>query len=148
VFEVAERRVTDSMVGMSDAMQHALDHLEMLYDSPDQITGVQSGYGDLDRLLLGFQPSTLVVIAARPAAGKTAFALGAAANVAMESRRPVLFFSMEMGTLELSKRLLAAEGVDARLQTGRISRRNGRGCRVRRPARGCTVADRRQPLSP
>ena len=123
VFEVAERRVTDSMVGMSDAMQHALDHLEMLYDSPDQITGVQSGYGDLDRLLLGFQPSTLVVIAARPAAGKTAFALGAAANVAMESRRPVLFFSMEMGTLELTKRLLAAEArVDAqKLQTGRIS---------------------------
>ena len=63
------------------------------------------------------------MLAARPAAGQDRFALGAAANVAMEARRPVLFFSMEMGTLELTKRLLAAEAkVDARkLQTGQIT---------------------------
>ena len=80
------------------------------------------GYLDLDDLLLGLQPSNLVVVAARPGAGKTAFALGAAANVAMAARRPVLFFSMEMGTLELTKRMLAGEArVDARkLQTGKI----------------------------
>ena len=74
------------------------------------------------QLLLGLQPSNLVVVAARPGAGKTAFALGAAANVAMTARRPVLFFSMEMGTLELTKRLLAAEArVELRkLQTGKI----------------------------
>ena len=123
VFEVAERRVSDSMVGVSDALQHTLDQLEQIYGQTERITGVPSGYNDLDDLLLGFQPSTLVVLAARPAAGKTAFALGAAANVAMEARRPVVFFSMEMGTLELTKRLLAAEArVDARkLQTGQIN---------------------------
>src|SRR5260370_25610433 len=84
--------------------------------------GVPAGYTELDHLLLGLQPSNLVVVAARPGAGKTSLALGAAANVAMEARKPVLFFSMEMGTLELTKRLLAGEArVDARrLQTGNI----------------------------
>jgi replicative DNA helicase len=122
VFEVAERRVSESMVDVSTALQETLDQLEALYDSPTEITGVESGYTELDRLLLGFQRSNLIVVAARPAAGKTAFALGAAANVALTARRPVMFFSMEMGTLELTKRLLAAEArVDARsLQTGRI----------------------------
>jgi len=122
VFEVAERRVSDSMVGISDALQETLDQLEQLYGSSGEVTGVPTGYVDLDDLLLGLQPSNLVVIAARPGCGKTAFALGAAANVAMRVRRPVLFFSMEMGTLELTKRMLAGEArVDARkLQTGKI----------------------------
>ena len=122
VFEVAEHRVTDSMIKMADALQNTLDELEALYASTGEITGVPTGYSDLDRLLLGLQPSNLVVVAARPGAGKTSFALGAAANVAMAARRPVLFFSMEMGTLELTKRLLAGEArVDARrLQTGNI----------------------------
>jgi replicative DNA helicase len=122
VFEVAERRVADSMVVISDALQETLDQLEQLYGSSGEVTGVPTGYLDLDDLLLGLQPSNLVVLAARPGCGKTAFALGAAANVAMAARRPVLFFSMEMGTLELTKRMISAEArVDARkLQTGRI----------------------------
>ena len=122
VFEVAERRVSESMIEISDALQTTLDQLEALYGSAGDITGVETGYADLDHLLLGMQPSNLIVLAARPAAGKTAFALGAAANVAMTARRPVMFFSMEMGTLELTKRLLAAEArVNARsLQTGNI----------------------------
>jgi replicative DNA helicase len=122
VFEVAERRVSDSMTGVSDALQDALDQLEALYGSDGEITGVETGYVDLDSLLLGLQPSNLVVVAARPGAGKTAWALGAAANVAMTARRPVMFFSMEMGTLELTKRLLSGEArVEMRnLQTGKI----------------------------
>jgi replicative DNA helicase len=122
VFEVAEHRVSDSMVGVSDALQSTLDQLETLYGSQGEITGVQTGYTDLDSLLLGLQPSNLLVLAARPGAGKTAFALGAAANVAMSANRPVMFFSMEMGTLELTKRLLSGEArVEMRrLQTGNI----------------------------
>jgi replicative DNA helicase len=122
VFEVAERRVSDSMTGVSDALQDALDQLEALYGSDGEITGVETGYVDLDSLLLGLQPSNLIVVAARPGCGKTSFALGGAANVAMTARRPVMFFSMEMGTLELTKRLLASEArVEMRnLQTGRI----------------------------
>jgi replicative DNA helicase len=122
VFEVAERRVTESMVGVAVALQDTLDQLEALYGTDGAITGVQTGYTDLDSLLLGLQPSNLIVVAARPGMGKSSFALGAAANVAMTSRRPVMFFSMEMGVLELTKRLLSGEArVDARrLQTGDI----------------------------
>jgi replicative DNA helicase len=111
------------MVDVSAALQQTLDQLARIYGQTERITGVPTGYSDLDDLLLGLQPSTLNVVAARPAAGKTAFALGAAANVAMVANRPVIFFSMEMGTLELPKRLLAAEArVDARkLQTGQIN---------------------------
>jgi replicative DNA helicase len=121
VFEVAERRVSDSLAGISDAIQKTLDQLESMY-SDTQVVGVSTGYHELDELLMGLQRSNLVIVAARPAMGKTSFALGAAANVALAHDRPVLFFSMEMGNLELTKRLLAAEArVEAtRLWTGNI----------------------------
>lgn len=123
VFEVAQHRVTDSMTNVHDALQMTLDQLESLFGTDGEITGARTGYTELDNMLLGLQPSNLIVVAARPGAGKTAFALGAAASVAMTARRPVMFFSMEMGVLELTKRLLAAEArVDLRrLQTGNIS---------------------------
>ncbi|CAB4712938.1 unannotated protein [freshwater metagenome] len=122
VFEVAQHRVTDSMTNVHDALQMTLDQLESLFGTDGEITGARTGYTELDNMLLGLQPSNLIVVAARPGAGKTAFALGAAASVAMTARRPVMFFSMEMGVLELTKRLLAAEArVDLRrLQTGNI----------------------------
>lgn len=122
VFEVAQHRVTDSMTNVHDALQITLDQLESLFGTDGEITGARTGYTELDNMLLGLQPSNLIVVAARPGAGKTAFALGAAASVAMTARRPVMFFSMEMGVLELTKRLLAAESrVDLRrLQTGNI----------------------------
>jgi replicative DNA helicase len=122
VFEVAEHRVADTLVGLSDSLQHTLDQLEAVYGRDGDVTGIPTGYQDLDSLLLGLQPSNLVVVAARPGCGKTSFALGAASNVALTTRRPVLFFSMEMGSIELTKRMLAAEArVEARrLQTGNI----------------------------
>ncbi|HVM40259.1 MAG TPA: replicative DNA helicase, partial [Acidimicrobiia bacterium] len=70
VFEVAERRVTDSLVNVHDVLQQALDQLEALYGRDVSITGLPTGFADLDDLLLGLQPSALVVIAARPAMGK------------------------------------------------------------------------------
>jgi replicative DNA helicase len=122
VFEVAERRVSESLIGISDSLQATLDQLESMYGRDTDVTGVPTGYQELDDLLLGLQPSNLVIVAARPGAGKTSFALGAAANAALVSRRPTLFFSMEMGNLELTKRLLAGEArVEARkLWTGNI----------------------------
>jgi replicative DNA helicase len=123
VFEVAEKRISDSLVRLFDSVTETVDQLEQMYGNDGAITGVPTGYVDLDQQLLGLQPSNLVILAARPGAGKTAFMLGAAANVAMESRRPVLFFSMEMGSVELTKRMLSAEArVDARkLQTGNLT---------------------------
>jgi replicative DNA helicase len=123
VFEVAERRVSDSMIGIRDALQETLDDLEARYGDDSDLVGVPTGYSEIDRLLHGLQPSNLVILAARPGMGKTSLALGMARNVATQTGRPVVFFSMEMGTLELTKRLLSMEArVDAtRLWTAKLS---------------------------
>ena len=123
MFEVAERRVSDTMVGIHDALQDTLDNLESRYGDDSDLVGVPTGFTELDRILYGLQPQNLVIVAARPGMGKTSLALGMARNVATQSGRPVVFFSMEMGTLELTKRLLAMEArVEAtRLWTARLS---------------------------
>src|SRR3546814_435918 len=122
VYEVNERRVTDSTHRLSDLLSENLDRLEALFEKGDSITGTPTGYLDLDQLLSGLQPSSLVVIGARPAMGKTSFALGMIANAALdaEKSRPVLFISLEMSSHELSQRLLCAE---ARVDSSRV--RNG-----------------------
>jgi replicative DNA helicase len=123
VFEVAERRVSDTMTGIRDALQDTLDNLEARYGDDSDLIGIPTGYPDLDRVLHGLQPENLVILAARPGMGKTALSLGIARNVATQTGRPVVFFSMEMGTLELTKRILAMEArVDAtRLWTAKLS---------------------------
>src|ERR1700710_893021 len=110
VYDVGEHRFTDSMRELRVMLNDTLDHLEALYDKGEAVTGTPSGYHELDELLSGFQKNALIIVGARPAMGKTAFALGAAANAAMKSQRPVLFFSLEMGHLELTQRLLASDG--------------------------------------
>ncbi len=122
VFEVAERRVSNSLMAIYPALQESLEALEALFESDGVVRGSPTGFVDLDDLLLGLQPSALYIVAARPGQGKTSFALGAATHVALETRKPVIFFSMEMGYLELTQRMLASEaGVNARLlRTGRI----------------------------
>ena len=109
VFEVAERRVSETMVGIHDALQETLDDLEARYGDDSDLVGVPTGFTDLDAILHGLQRENLVIVAARPGMGKTSLALGMARNVATATGRPVIFFSMEMGTLELTKRLLAME---------------------------------------
>ncbi|MDP9333900.1 MAG: replicative DNA helicase, partial [Actinomycetota bacterium] len=123
IFEVAERRVADTLVPLYPALERTMNQLEALYDRQGDIVGTATGYHDLDALLLGMQPSTLTIVAARPGQGKTSLALGMAQHVALHGRKPVLFFSMEMGHLELTKRLLAAEArvPSRKLQTGKLS---------------------------
>jgi len=123
VFEVAEHRVVDSLKPLHPVLEETLDQLATLYDRDSHVVGVPTGYRDLDNLLLGLQPSNLVIVAARPGQGKTSFALGCALEVALVARKPVLFFSLEMGHLELTKRLLASEArIDARkLATGQLT---------------------------
>jgi len=122
VYAVNERRVTDSTQRLSSLLSENLDRLELLYERGDAITGTPTGYLDLDHLLSGLQPSSLVVVGSRPAMGKTSFALGMIAHAALEATKPspVLFFSLEMSNLELSQRLLCAE---ARVDSTRV--RNG-----------------------
>ncbi len=122
VYEVAQRRVVDSMASLRELLDKSLDHLEALYERGDSITGVPTGYHDLDERLAGLQPSNLVIVGARPAAGKTSFALGLAAHAAIEANTGILFFSLEMSHLELTQRLLCSEAhVDAtRMRNGRL----------------------------
>jgi replicative DNA helicase len=120
VFEVAQRRVVDSMAPIHDLLDANLDRLEQLYERGQSITGVPTGFTDLDDLTSGLQPNALYVVGARPSAGKTALALCMASNAALELRRPVLVFSLEMGQLELTQRMLCSE---ARVDSKRI--RNG-----------------------
>jgi replicative DNA helicase len=121
VFEVAERRVTDSLRPLHDLLSESLDRLEALYDRGEAITGVPTGFLDLDERLSGLQPSSLVIVGARPSMGKTALALSMAAHASMNAHVPVLFFSLEMSHSEVTQRLLCSE---ARVNSTRI--RNGR----------------------
>ncbi len=121
VFEVAQRRATDTTKPLKELLAQALDNLEALFERHEAITGVPTGYRDLDERLSGLQPSNLVIVGARPGMGKTSFALGLAAHAAVERRIPALVFSLEMSHLELTQRMLCAE---ARVDSTRM--RNGR----------------------
>jgi replicative DNA helicase len=122
VFEVAQRRVVDTMSPIRDLLAQSLDHLEALVERGETITGVPTGFADLDELLAGLQHSNLVVVGARPSAGKTSLALGVVTNAAVHHRVPVLMFSLEMSHLELTQRMLCSEArVDAvRMRNGRL----------------------------
>ena len=122
VFGVAERRVTDTTAVLRDLLFESLERIGALFDRGEDITGVPTGYADIDHRLSGLQKSTLVIVGARPAMGKTAFALGMASHAAVKGAVPVLFFSVEMGHNEITQRLLCAEAsVDSsRLRNGRL----------------------------
>ncbi len=122
VYDLSQHRITDSTAELSDLLGPTLGRIEVLHDRGDAITGTPTGFTELDQLLGGLQPEALIVVGARPAMGKTAFALGIAAHAAMTGGKPVLYFSLEMGRLELSQRLLCAEArVDSsRIRSGRL----------------------------
>ena len=122
VYSVAERRIVDSTQSLRDLVDLSLDRLEELYQQGDAFTGLATGFNSLDRILSGVQTSSLMVVGARPAMGKTAFGLTMASNVALQSQLPVLLFSLEMNHAELTGRLLASDArVDAtRVRTGQL----------------------------
>ena len=93
VFDVAERRVTDSISPLRDLLGPHLDHLEALFEHDEAVTGVPTGFIDLDQQLAGLQPSNLIIVGGRPGTGKTCLALGMAAHAAMAAHVPVLVFS-------------------------------------------------------
>lgn len=122
IFQVAEDRVIDSTRQLGDLLPEAMDRLQETFERGDIITGTATGYTDVDELLSGLQPSTLNIVGARPAMGKTAFGLGMAVHIAQTSGMPVLVFSLEMGHAELTQRILSSEAkVDSqKLRTGRL----------------------------
>ena len=123
MFQVAQGRVADSMGEIRDLLDSTLDRLEHLYELGDAITGTATGFIDLDDLLSGLQPNAFIVVGARPAMGKTAFALNIAAHAAVRDKKPTLIFSLEMGHLELTQRMLCSEAnVDAKnMRDGKLT---------------------------
>ena len=123
LFEVSDKNVKNDLVSLSDLLSETFDRLENLHRTKGAIAGLKSGYVDFDRLTAGFHRSDLVILAARPAMGKTALALNFAHNVAMINQKAVLIFSLEMGKEQLINRMLAdASGIDSfKLETGNFS---------------------------
>ncbi|MBA3287518.1 MAG: replicative DNA helicase [Acidimicrobiia bacterium] len=123
VFRIADERTAATERPLGELLKLAMERLEETYERGDTITGIATGYHELDDLLSGLQPSTLNIVGARPAMGKTAFGLGIATHVAQTTSRPVLVFSMEMGHAELTQRILASEARvnSTKLRTGRLN---------------------------
>lgn len=122
LLRLANERTTQDAMHLATALRQYWDQIEKLHENPDEALGIRSGYPDLDRLTGGFQPGTLCIIAARPAVGKTSFAMNVAQHVAVREKKPVAIFSLEMSWHELTQRLLCGEAnVDSYLlRTGKL----------------------------
>jgi replicative DNA helicase len=125
IVEVAEQRLKPGFQSMGNLMGPTLDMIQTMVDRKEAVTGVPSGFRDLDNLTAGFHPSELVILAARPSMGKTALALNISHHVGLRTDKAVGFFSMEMAKEQLVIRLLCAESqLDIkRTRTGFISDR-------------------------
>lgn len=120
IMEISQRKMRGGFVSIKDVLLETYDRIEMLSNRQGEVTGVPSGYKDLDQMTSGFQPSDLIIIAARPSVGKTAFALNVAQNVAARAGKTVAIFSLEMAASQLVSRMICAEGnIDAnKMRTG------------------------------
>ncbi|GAB4417118.1 MAG: replicative DNA helicase [Bacteroidia bacterium] len=122
LFEVSETNLRRNYMGMSELVIKTLERLEEMRGKDSSIVGIPSGLGELDKMTAGWQRSDLVIVAARPAMGKTAFTLTLARNAALRFGEPVAFFSLEMAAVQLVQRLLCAEAeLDAqKVRTGQL----------------------------
>ena len=109
IFRVSEGNVKRSVQAASDILRKALQQIEEASKTAGEYNGVRSGFTDIDAVTLGWQPSDLIIIAARPSMGKTAFVLTMARNMCVELKTPVAFFSLEMSSVQLMNRLIVAE---------------------------------------
>jgi replicative DNA helicase len=109
LFRISQRRFQQSALAVREIVTEAIHHIEALYHRKQDITGLATGFTDLDKLTSGLQRADFVIIAGRPSTGKTAFALNIAAHVGVELRQPALVFSLEMSKEQLVQRLICAE---------------------------------------
>lgn len=123
ILEVSQRKNSGVFQNIKDVLVKTYDNIETLHNRKGEITGIETGFTELDRMTAGFQRNDLIIIAARPSVGKTAFALNIAQNVAVKARENVAIFSLEMGAEQLVMRMLCAEGnINAQnLRTGQLT---------------------------
>ena len=122
IFDVIQNRNQKGYTAIKDILVDSFTQLEQLYNQKQHITGIPTGFADLDYITAGLHPSDLIIVAARPAMGKSAFALNIAANAAVRANVPVAIFSLEMSKEQMTNRILCSEAmVDSnKLRTGKI----------------------------
>jgi replicative DNA helicase len=123
IMEVSQRKNAGAFQNIKDVLVQTYDNIELLHTRKGDITGIATGFTELDRMTAGFQRNDLIIVAARPSVGKTAFALNIAQNVATKTDENVAIFSLEMGADQLVMRMLCAEGnINAQnLRTGNLT---------------------------
>ena len=109
IFNISQKGRIKTIDDMNTVLMRTFDRIERLYETKGAVTGVPTGFTEMDRMLSGLQPSELIIIAARPSMGKTALALNIATHVALNDKKPVLIFSLEMSQDLLAQRMLCAQ---------------------------------------
>ncbi|MCA1708805.1 MAG: replicative DNA helicase, partial [Actinobacteria bacterium] len=122
VYQVSRRRISDDFKALRELLAENMEMVERLYEKGSSITGLASGFTEFDKITAGFQPSNLIIVAARPSMGKSSWAVSVAQHVAVQQKVPVVIFSLEMSTMELVQRLMCSEAhVDSnRLRRGAL----------------------------
>ena len=122
IFEIAHSKKGEGFQPMSSVVPKAFDRINRLFDKQEHITGVATGYDELDRMTAGLQPAEMIILAARPSMGKTALAMNIVQHAAMIGKVPVAVFSLEMSVESLALRMLCSLGpIDSqRIRTGRL----------------------------
>ncbi|RMD87227.1 MAG: replicative DNA helicase [Candidatus Dadabacteria bacterium] len=109
ILQISDYKIRPSFYEIGSIVKDSIGHVEKLYEQKEPVTGVASGFRDLDKITAGFQPSDLIIIAARPSMGKTSLALGIVQHVGVHQGKPVALFSMEMSKEQLVLRILCSE---------------------------------------
>jgi replicative DNA helicase len=123
VFELAQQRIASDFVHIESLLKESFERITHLYEAGAEITGVPTGFRELDKLTSGFQPGNLIILAARPSMGKSALALCTAANLGVRHGVPVALFTLEMSKAEVTQRLMCSEAKveSQRLRSGRLA---------------------------
>jgi replicative DNA helicase len=123
IFALSQSRVTSEFSHIEQLLKESFERITALYEAGAEITGIPSGFRDLDRITSGFQPGNLVVVAARPSMGKSALALCIAANLGVRKNTPVALFTLEMSKAEVTQRLMCSEAKveSQKLRSGKLA---------------------------
>ena len=123
VFELSQQRVTGDFSHIEQLLKESFERITQLYEAGADVTGIPTGFRELDKLTSGFQPGNLIIVAARPSMGKSALALCSATNLAVRHELPVALFTLEMSKSEVTQRMMCSEAKveSQRLRTGKLS---------------------------
>ncbi|MGH2768088.1 MAG: replicative DNA helicase [Actinomycetota bacterium] len=119
IYQVSQRKISEDFRPLSSLLTEHMELVEKLYERGSNITGLATGFTELDEITAGFQPANLIIIAARPSMGKSSLATSIAQHVGVNDHTPVVIFSLEMSKMELAQRLICAE---ARVDSNRLRR--------------------------